>query len=225
MTLEDKMQILHDHYKDTFSLQREYLKLRERLFIYVLLTVAIMVILSIIPGHTSSEALTKIAEDKLGTKIVINQDAIDGVLWFVLLSFVVRYFQANNTVERNYDYIHKIEPELNRLFNEGASTPNLSLFQREGQEYLNNYKNFSNVVFYLYTVIFPVILLSVTGYKIYLQLMAKSQFDIVLYYDIVICGLIYVVVIQYSITLHYGRIQKTGRLIMRLFRTIWSFIT
>ena len=32
---EKKLEILYDHYKDTFSYIREYLKQRERLFVFV----------------------------------------------------------------------------------------------------------------------------------------------------------------------------------------------
>lgn len=193
---DQKLQVLHDHYKDTFSLQREYLKFRDRLFIYVLTVVAIMVVFMIIPTESSS-VLANIAKEKLGSEFTFNQNAINTVIWFVTLCLVLRYYQINIVVEKQYQYLHKIEPILNQLADVGQS-----IFHREGLEYLNKFKFFSTVVFYLYTLIFPAMLLTVTGYKAFLEIMAKPHLDLILFIDLILCGLIYSITIIYTFSLH-----------------------
>ena len=39
---EKKFEILHDHYKDTFGHIRDYLKLRDRLFFFLLIVITLM---------------------------------------------------------------------------------------------------------------------------------------------------------------------------------------
>ncbi|MFI8708485.1 hypothetical protein ACIGHG_15720 [Bacillus sp. NPDC077411] len=199
---ETKFQILHDHYKDTFALQREYLKLRDRLFIYTLLVFAAMFILIIVPVDPS-KAVSDIVKEQLKVKLSINSDAIHTMLWFGLLCLVVRYFQTNIVVERQYDYIHEVEEELNSSYD-----PEGNMFTREGKSYLNNFQSFSTLAGYLYILVFPMLLIIVTSYKLYTEVMGKASFDVTLILDAVFWVLIFVYTIVYSISLHFKKIKK-----------------
>lgn len=197
-----KFQTLHDHYKDTFALQREYLKLRDRLFVYTLLVFGAMFILTIIPVDPS-KAVSDIVKEQLKVTLSINRDAIHTMLWFVLLCLVVRYFQINIVVERQYNYIHKVEGELNSCYD-----PLGDMFTREGKSYLNNFKLFSSLAGYLYILVFPLLLVIITSYKIFTELMTKTFFDLTLVLDIVFCVLIFVYTVVYSFSIHFKKIKK-----------------
>lgn len=197
-----KFQTLHDHYKDTFALQREYLKFRDRLFVYTLLVFAAMFILTIVPVDPS-KAVSDIVKEQLKVTLSINRDAIHTMLWFVLLCLVVRYFQTNIVVERQYDYIHKVEDELNSSYDLQGD-----MFTREGKSYLNNFQSFSTLAGYLYILVFPVLLIIVSSYKIYTEVMTKTSFDLTLVLDIVFWLLIFVYTAVYSISLHFKKIKK-----------------
>jgi hypothetical protein len=197
-----KFQTLHDHYKDTFALQREYLKLRDRLFVYTLLVFGAMFILTIIPVDPS-KAVSDIVKEQLKVTLSINRDAIHTLLWFVLLCLVVRYFQINIVVERQYHYIHKVEGELNSYYD-----PLGDMFTREGKSYLNNFKLFRSLAGYLYILVFPLLLVIITSYKIFTELMTKTFFDLTLVLDIIFCVLIFVYTVVYSFSMHFKKIKK-----------------
>lgn len=81
------------------------------------------------------------------------------MLWFVLLCLVVRYFQTNIVVGRQYDYIHKVEDKLNAFYDIQGE-----MFTREGKSYLGKFQLFSTLSGYLYIIVFPVLLVIVTSY-------------------------------------------------------------
>lgn len=211
---ESKFQILHDHYKDTFALQREYLKLRDRLFVYTLLVFAAMFILTIVPVDPS-KAVSDIVKEQLKVTLSMNRDAVYSMLWFALLCLVVRYFQTNIVVERQYDYIHKVEDELNSSYD-----PQGDIFTREGKSYLNNFSSFSTLSGYLYILVFPVLLIIVTSYKIYTEVMEKSSFDLSLVLNIIFWLLTFVYTVVYTISLHFKKIKKLWLKI----KSIWTRI-
>lgn len=200
---ETKFQILHDHYKDTFTLQREYLKFRDRLFIYTLLVFATMFILTIVPMDPS-KVVSDIVQEQFKVNLRINADTIHTMLWFILLCLVVRYFQTNIVVERQYDYIHKVEDELNAFYDIQGE-----MFTREGKSYLGNFQLFSTLSGYLYIFVFPVLLVIVTSYKIYIEYMMLS-FDLTFFLDVVFALLIIVYTVVYFISMHSKKLKKLG---------------
>lgn len=197
-----KFQTLHDHYKDTFALQREYLKLRDRLFVYTLLVFAAMFILSIVPVDPS-KAVSDFIKEQLKVTLSLNRDASHTMLWFILLCLVVRYFQTNIVVERQYNYIHKVEDELNSYYNLQSE-----MFTREGRSYINNFPLFSSLAGYLYILVFPLLLMIITSYKIFTEVITKPFFDLTLVLDIVFYNLILVYTLIYSLSLHFKKIKK-----------------
>ena len=89
---DKKLEVLNDHYKDTFSHIRSYLKQRDRFFAYLLLVLVIMFLQVVSPGE-SDAVISKLIAEKAGKSVVINTAFIRGMLWFVLLSLVIRYYQ------------------------------------------------------------------------------------------------------------------------------------
>jgi hypothetical protein len=199
---EIKFQTLHDHYKDTFALQREYLKLRDRLFVYTLLVFAAMFIFTIVPMDPS-KAVTDFVKEQFKVTLSLNRETLNTILWFVLLCLVVRYFQTNIVVERQYNYIHMVENELNSLYN-----PKGEMFTREGKSYLGNFQTFSTLAGYLYILVFPMLLVTVTTYNIYTEVMTKTSFDQTLVLDIVFWLLLFIYTIVYSISIHLKKIYN-----------------
>ena len=136
--MEDRdiyLEALNDHYKETFSYQREYLKQRDSLFTYVLFVFAGMFIL-MTGADFAYSALANVTNEKLGVIIEINSRVIDTLLWFVLFSIVVKYYQISIVIERQYVYLKLIEAELNGIINKNY------IFQREGNTYADYYKIF-----------------------------------------------------------------------------------
>lgn len=159
LTEDKKLEILHDHYKDTFVHIKDYLKLRDTLLSLIFLVITLM-LFQIYSPQESGEAVSQFITKQLDLKQSIDISFIGSILWFSLLTLVVRYFQTVVHIERQYKYIHKIEEHLSSNYNSPA-------FTREGKSYLSNYPLFSTWTWILYTVIFPVLLLIVVFAKMY----------------------------------------------------------
>jgi hypothetical protein len=149
---EAKFNNLCSHYKDTFDIHRDTIKQRDILF-YILLLILSVFTLQL----SSTEVVTKIVADYVGksTGIKLGKDAefISTLLWFGLLGVSTRYFQLVVDLERQYTYLHSLEAEINAFFSNSVA------FTREGKSYLSNYPTFSNWVWALYTIFFPLIIL------------------------------------------------------------------
>jgi len=86
-----------------------------------------------------------------------------GMVWFILLSLTIRYYQTTVLIERQYAYLHKLGEELADFF------PGAIAFTREGKSYLENYPKLSDWAHTLYTWVFPVLLLIFVTAKIRIE--------------------------------------------------------
>lgn len=148
-----QMEILHDHYKETFSYIREYSKLRGRYFAALILVNFIFLFRIFSPDEAAALPGVLLAELLHMDNIVeINTLFVWSILWFVFMALANRYFALVVLVDRQYDYLHKLENYLSDFVGN-------NLYRREGHEYLSTYPKFLNWVNGLYKIIFPIVLL------------------------------------------------------------------
>lgn len=160
--MSDKASIIHDHYKDTCSIIAESIKRRDRLMLFVLLSAGFLAFQALFPG-TSNSAVNDFLTFKYGLKLNLNFSVIGSVVWYLLLIFTVRYFQVAVFIERKYNYIHKVEDHLNKELSDEVIT-------REGKSYLDKYPLFSDWMWILYTIMFPLLLVFTSTAKIISEL-------------------------------------------------------
>ena len=151
---DTQVQVLADHYKDSFHIILEHLKLRERLFTFALILMGLQFL------KESSEVITKLLEEYANIQIVADKHIMGTILWFVLLAVVIRYFQTNIHIERQYKYIHGLEDRFSKIFKE-------KIIFREGGHYLSGYPLYSKWTGILYTWIFPLLLMFLGALKIF----------------------------------------------------------
>ena len=116
---DKKLEILNDHYKDTFSHLIRYRKQRDRLMLCLLVVWAIMYAFQFFPDETTG-AMSRLFSKKIGVEIALN---VLHVLFLPLIFIVIlshRYWQLWNLIERQYDYILELEKELSSLFLSGV---------------------------------------------------------------------------------------------------------
>jgi|SRR3989344_5121267 len=154
--------ILYDHYKDTCSIVGEAVKTRHRLMVFVLVILGFFAFQGIFPS-VSNMAVKDFLNFKFGLASEVDLSILGNLVWFLLLIFSLRYFQIAIFVERQQTYLHEIEDKLNKKLGEEVVT-------REGKSYLSNYPGFSNWMWSLYTIIFPLLLLLITVIKIAAEL-------------------------------------------------------
>lgn len=196
--MEDaKRQLLYDHYKDTFFYIQEYLKFRDRLFLFILVVVTLMLFQVYSPSE-SGEAVSQFITKKLELKSPIDITFIGSIIWFGLLCLVVRYFQTVVHIERQYKYIHQIEEQLS------AEYAN-KVFTREGKSYLNDYPLFSSWAWILYTIVFPALLVVLVIVKIAGEIWQAGSISLLISVNVAIALFIVLSTLFYLLLVHFKK--------------------
>jgi hypothetical protein len=174
----EKLQILSEHYSNTFDFLQTHLKKRDKLFMLALLILVAMLFQIYTPSEASN-IIAQLIEKKLEVKTQINLLFIQSTIWFVLLAVVIKYFQSVIFIERQYSYLHSLEDLLSSEYKKTA-------FTREGKSYLNNYPAFLNWASFLYTILFPAILAVITTSKIVGEYKQYGLSEILIWFNVLI---------------------------------------
>ena len=116
---DKKLEILNDHYKDTFSHLIRYRKQRDRLMLCLLVVLVIMYTVQLFPDE-ATESFSKMLTKKVGVQIplsILHALAIPYIFFFIISH---RYWQLWNLIERQHDYVQELEKELSSLFLSGV---------------------------------------------------------------------------------------------------------
>lgn len=200
----DNLEISYDHYKETFGLIKENEKNRNKIFIILSILIAALYLLGVDPQN-SYKTLNDLANEHLNIKIYFTSNIVNTLIWIITLYFTVRYFQIVAHIERQYDYLHKIEEEINSKID--------TTFSREGKSYLNKYPLLLNIIYYIYTGVFPLIYIIVVSYKLYLEWQLKNNIATFILNGI-IGILIIVLTIAYLVVLHKREVEEANVLEM-----------
>ena len=187
---DKKFEILNDHYKDTFTHAISYRKQRDRLFLYLLLVLAIMFVQVSSPDN-STALISGLLSKKLGKSIALEASFIKLLVWFLLFSLVLKYYQLVVVIERQYAYLHKLEKELASYYLSQVA------FTREGKSYLENYPKLSDWADRLYVWVFPTLFLFFISAKFVIEFLNEERFSFVLVISLVFCLMIWVTSVLY----------------------------
>ena len=151
------VEVLSHHYSETFDQLKEVVARRDRLFLYILLVIFILLLYmsspSVMSDWINSFFSSKVAGSNSTTMVpLIDVSVIGVVLLLGLLSLSHTYFQTVLHVERQYDYVYQLEGQLSGYFNEKA-------FIREGKHYRNYKRKFSNWTKVIFWYLFPLLYL------------------------------------------------------------------
>ncbi len=202
MDLNDtKLEILAKHYSHTFDFLQTHLKKRDRLFCGVLLVLIVMFFQLYTPKETS-DIITQLVSNKFELKTPINFLYVQSIIWFVLLAITIKYFQLVVFIERQYNYIHSLEIILMKQYEGGA-------FTREGDSYLNDYPIFLNWASFLYTILFPMILVIVISSKIIREYYDYGLGEVLIWFNGIIFVFIAISVVLYLFVVHSKNKKST----------------
>ncbi|MCP4050025.1 MAG: hypothetical protein GY730_04895 [bacterium] len=196
-----KLQILVEHYTHTFDFLQTHLKKRDRLFISILFLMIVMLFQLYTPNETSA-LISQLISNKLELKTIINFLYIQSIIWFILLAVVIKYFQSVVFIERQYSYIHSLEKTLSNQFDNGV-------FTREGDSYLNDYPLFLSWASFLYTFLFPVILIGVITTKIFSEYKKYGGNEILIWFNLFIFIFITISIVLYLYVIHLKKNKST----------------
>jgi hypothetical protein len=198
-TLKDdtKLEVLHDHYKETFSHIEDFRKLRDQLLALIFITITLM-LFQVFSPMEAGNAIGQFVVNSLDIQGSIDISFLGSVIWFSLLAFVVRYFQTVVHIERQYDYVHSLEELLSQYYDGNA-------FTREGKSYLRGYPLFSNWASALYTIIFPGLMFIIVVAKIGNEFYLANHIPVLLVFNSLIALFILVSIVLYLILLFFRK--------------------
>lgn len=163
MTTDKQLDILHDHYKETFTRLREVERSRDRLF---LLVIGLFALLAVEIGYPAQFGGSVQSFSLLGAEINLGALPLPALLnatWVLTLAIALRYCQTSIWVDRHYPYVHLLEETISPLVGGG------NLYQREGRVYLDRYPLALNAAWYAYVWVFPLVALIATAGLIFLE--------------------------------------------------------
>jgi len=193
----DKLNILAEHYYHTFDFLQTHLKKRDKLFSGVMLVLAVMLFIIYTPNETSN-LINQILKEKFKLTTSVNFLYIQSIIWFILLSLSIKYFQSVVFIERQYKYLHDLEDTLNKEFENGE-------FTREGKYYLNNYPKLLDWASFLYSIIFPIVLAIVTSTKIYAEFTHYGCSQVLIWFNALVYVFLSISLVLYVYGMHFSR--------------------
>src|SRR5215211_6194450 len=156
-----RLEVLHDHYKESFSYIRERERERDRLFLILIALFALLALEIQYPINFRGAVGTLTF---LGIELNVDALPLPAFLtatWVTVLVLTLRYCQASTNVERQYKYLHTLEDKIS------AELKDDELYRREGRAYKTEYPLFSWWAWRFYVVVLPVIAITATGVLIY----------------------------------------------------------
>lgn len=164
-----KLNVLHDHYKDSFSYIREWEKQRDRQFLIIVGVIGALFFEALYPTNLQ-KALEHTSDQTAGINIVaFPMYTLISVTWTLLATFALRYCQALTHIERQYEYLHSLEDKITLYFIDQEDN---GTYRREGRKYLKTGAIFSDWARFLYIFMFPIIVFIATGYFFYTEITA-----------------------------------------------------
>ena len=159
---------LCEHYRDTFEGHVTTLDTRNRLFFFLLISVGLFTI-NITAADFSAAVISQVVENSARIKLGSGPEVFSSLLWLVVAGMAIRYFQLAVQIERQYAYLHALEVEINKHYQEGSSA-----FTREGVSYNKNYPIFSSWLHFVYTKVFPTLLAAIAIANIFNEINAVA---------------------------------------------------
>ncbi len=147
------LDILHDHYKESFALIREREKSRNRLFLLVILLVGILFLQIQYPINFKAAIGNLKLPNASFSLDSLPLSSLLSLTWTFLFVITLQYCQQSINVERQYNYIHLLEEKISDLLGD------TDVYRREGKAYIKDYPAFSNWTWIFYTFLFPLIML------------------------------------------------------------------
>lgn len=154
MSLTDKqLEILHDHYKESFARIREEEKSRDRHFLAL---IGLFALLCLEIGYPASLEGSLGTANILGSELHLNDlpfPALLNLTWVLTLVIALKYCRITVWVGRQYPYLHYLEERISGEVGGG------NLYRREGKVYLTDYPLLLDVSWAAYSVFFPLLIM------------------------------------------------------------------
>lgn len=197
----DKLELLYDHYKESYSLIKNAQTLRNHLFVMLCIGITVLFLFLLEPASVV-QIMDSWAKGNLSIGIPFRLVIIQSFTWIIVLFLFIRYFQTNIYIDRQYMYIETLETTISKELT--------SVFDRESKNYLEQYPLVLNTIHIIYTWIFPLLSVLVVVYKIVLEWMQGIEL-IPRIIDTIFATMIVSITVMYLFFLHPCSGRDTGK--------------
>lgn len=188
------LELLYDHYKETFSLSKEAQARRNKSFIVLCILEAISFLLLLKPEKIF-ELIREGINKELDMTLQLSNTIIQTLLWLLIVYVMIRYIQDMLYIERQYIYLDNLEKEITNL---GA----INIFAREGTNYQRNYPIVLNFIDLFYKMLMPIFFALINSVRIYREWMLLNKVTISFICDMILFMSIFVINWFYFFEMH-----------------------
>lgn len=190
----DSMEILYDHYKETNNLSREAQVRRNKSFLFLCILQAIMFLLLIRP-EKAFDLIASGINAQVDFSLQIGNTIVQTLLWIIITYMLIRYIQDVLYVERQYEYLDKIEKEISEI-------GKMKIFEREGNNYQRQYPIVLNLIDLFYKMFMPVFFIVINTIRIIKEWKMSNSIMIALICDTIIYIAILMITWFYFFEIH-----------------------
>lgn len=158
---EKILELCYDHYKDTNELNRAAQSRRNRDFMILCILEAISLLMVWNPQFIAA-VINDVVRSQIENTMQIGSNVLQTLIWILIAYILVRYIQEVMYIERQYDYLNKLENRINDLLAEKDIT-------REGDSYLQNFPLVLNIIHLFYNLFCPIFFTFINIYHIILE--------------------------------------------------------
>lgn len=212
-----KIEILYDHYKDTFENIKLYINKRNK-YTFILLIILSIFLLQLSNPDLVCEFINGYLKKNIDANSSFDSKYLNIIIDFGLLIISIMYFQINFTIEKNYNYIHQVEKELCKWLHPLK-------IQREGFNYLKSYPLLSCIIHRIYIILIPFFLIFITIYKFYNEIQDLSRIlsDNHILIDIILLSSISLSSFLYFINRNFSDFRKLKLILKKMKRKKFFF--
>ena len=190
----DTIDVLYDHYKETFNLSKEAQARRNKSFIVLCVLEAISFLLLIRPEQTYELILNGINKE-LDAAVQLSYTVVQTFLWLIIAYVMIRYIQDMLYVERQYVYLETLEKQISLAMS-------VNVFKREGENYQKNYPMVLNFIDLFYKMLMPVFFTVINVVRIQKEWWLFNRVTIALVCDTILFVAIFIISWFYLFEIH-----------------------
>lgn len=191
--------IIYDHYKETFNLSKESQNKRNKCFVILCFLEAISFLMTV-HSEVATYILLNIINEVTDMELVFGKSILQSLLWVLVAYILIRYVQLNIYIERQYEYISRLEDGITSAL-KGVK------IDRESGSYLKNYPAILNIIDCLYKWFFPLLFLSINIVRIIIE-WKELGICLAVICDSLICFVILLISSFYLLAIHNKSYQK-----------------
>lgn len=191
----DSIEIIYDHYKETFSLSKEAQARRNKNFVILCVLEALSFLILIKP-EKAFEIIADGINSELDLTLSLGNSIIQTLIWILIAYVSIRYVQDMMYIERQYGYMDKLEKKI------CASIDYHNLFSREGDHYKESYPMVLNFIDLFYKMLMPILFIIINSVHIHREYMLEKMITWALACDTILYVAIFIIMWFYFFEIH-----------------------